>query len=457
MIENISDCTNRYITKIQPNFSRERNATKTDPTEIKALIGLLFLGGVLRSSHLNCKDLFSTDGTGVERFPATMSMYRFLFLLRCLRFDNIETRDDRKLLDNLAPIRDLFEAFVSNCKTNYCISEYATIDEKLESFRGKCKFRQYLPSKPAKYGIKIFALADAKTFYTLNLEIYAGKQPEGPYKVDNSPSAVVKRLVEPISGTGRNVTCDNWFTSVPLAKHLLDSNRLTLVGTIRKNKREIPPSFVQHRSRAQYSSKFAFDDQMTLVSYVPKKGKTVLLLSTMHYDAAIDSETGVKKKPEINTFYNSTKSGVDVVDALCATYNVGRVSNRWPLTIFYALLNVAGINSLVIYQSNKSERVIRREFLKRLSEEMVLDHMKRRLTMENLPRSLRSRISGYVGEETPMPGPPPKKSRTRCGYCPSSADRKTKTECHICATMICREHTTPTCYQCAEKASGSRD
>ena len=48
-------------------------------------------------------------------------------------------------------------------------------------------------------------------------------------------------------------------------------------------------------------------------------------------------------------FYNSTKSGVYVRDERCATYNIGRASNCWPL--FYAMPNVAGINSLVIYQS----------------------------------------------------------------------------------------------------------
>jgi hypothetical protein len=47
--------------------------------------------------------------------------------------------------------------------------------------RGRCGFKQYIPSKPAKYGIKMFALVDAKT-YKFNLETYVGTQPEGPYK-----------------------------------------------------------------------------------------------------------------------------------------------------------------------------------------------------------------------------------------------------------------------------------
>lgn len=43
-----------------------------------------------------------------------------------------------------------------------------------------------MKSKPAKYGIKIFSIACARTFYTTKIEVYIGKQPDGPYYDDNS-------------------------------------------------------------------------------------------------------------------------------------------------------------------------------------------------------------------------------------------------------------------------------
>lgn len=80
-----------------------------------------------------------------------------------------------------------------------------------------------------------------KCFYTSHLEVYCGKQPAGPYECENTPHAIVKRMVKHISKSGRNITCDNWFVSIPLAEDLLVNDKLTIVGTVRRNKREIPP------------------------------------------------------------------------------------------------------------------------------------------------------------------------------------------------------------------------
>lgn len=88
----------------------------------------------------------------------------------------------------------------------------------LLGFRGRCGFRQYIPSKPNKYGIKLFSLVDSKMFYTLNLELYVGQQHAGTFQANNDTRSIVVRLVAPISGTSRNFTTDNWFTSVLFAE-----------------------------------------------------------------------------------------------------------------------------------------------------------------------------------------------------------------------------------------------
>lgn len=451
IIDDIVTCTNIYISSVSGQYVRDRDANLTNSDELKALFGLLYFAGVMKSNNLNTKELWNTNGSGIELFPATMGINRFHFLLRCIRFDNIHTRDERKKVDKLAPIRNIFERIVKNFQNGFSPSEYVTVDEKLEPFRGKCPFRQYIKSKPAKYGIKIFGLADSRWFYTCNMEIYAGEQPEGPYRISNAAADVVKRLVTPISGTGRNIFCDNWFMSVPLAKDLLKDHNLTCTGTIRLNKRELPQELTEKRGREKYSSLFAFSKDMTITSYIPKPGRVVIVASTMHHDNKIDPDTGVEKKPVMITDYNLHKGGIDVVDKLCGTYTVSRKCKRWPLTVFFGMLNVSGINALVIYKNNigVENRVERRVFLKDLGLQLCKAHIASRLSLHSLPIHLKTSIKRIAGVEDEPKKKKEKRVSGRCEVCPTRKDRKTHSSCCKCNKLICREHSVVCCEECA--------
>ncbi|KAB0803806.1 hypothetical protein PPYR_00776 [Photinus pyralis] len=455
ILELIVSCTNKYLTAIRPNYSRERDVLDTNVDEVKALFGLLYIAGVLKSRHTNLKDMWATDKTAPEIFRMVMSKNRFYLLLRALRFDDLATRDERKQLDKLAPIRTIFEMFLQQCKSCYKAGPNCTIDEMLEGFRGRCSFRQYIPSKPNKYGIKIFSLVDSSSYYTMNMEIYAGKQPLGPFQIDNSASSVVTRLVQPISKSGRNITCDNWFTSVPLALDLLRNHRLTLVGTLRKNKAQIPPQFIETKSRPLYSSMFGFGQDSLLVSYVPKKNKNVLLLSTFHDDDVVDETTAEDCKPAVITFYNKNKAGVDVVDQLKSLYSVARITCRWPMTVFFSLLNIAGINGYIIHRSNNVTTVdSRRMYLKALADQLIHPHLYHRVKLQ-LPYLLGLQIRDYLNipvVNVPLQENNSEEQRPKCGFCPRKKNRNTRAKCAQCSTPICREHTSTVCIRCAQNA-----
>lgn len=439
--------TNEYIISIQNNFQRERDCKVVSYEELLALFGLLYMSGVLRSSHLNYQDLWANDGTGIEFFSNTMSCKRFLFILRSLRFDSRTTREARQSLDKLAAIRDFCSLMNENFQKCYSLSENVTIDEQLPGFRGRFCGVVYMPSKPTKYGIKHFALVDSATYYLHKFEVYVGVQPDGPFKLPSNTESLVKRLVETISGTGRNVTMDNWFTSVPLAESLLHEHTLTMVGTLRKNKAEIPKCFLPEKSREVTSSLFGFQKDMTLCSYVQKPKKAVLLLSTMHHD---DNVEGDKRKPEIIHFYNKTKGGVDTNDQMCASYNVGRRTKRWPMVIFFHLFNITGINSYVIYKSKIDSNISRRVFLKRLAVDLVKPYQISRASLPTLPRPLKKRLKilheSQDQESVSREGR--SSSYKRCHICPRTKDRKTKTECSKCHKHVCNDHMNVLCQSC---------
>ena len=131
------------------------------------------------------------------------------------------------------------------------------------AFRGRCGFRQYIPSKPAKYGIKIWWCCDSQTCYPLKGDVYLGRQP-GKQREVGQGARVVKQLVEPWRRSLRNVTADNFFSSIPLAEDRLKDGFI-FVGTIRSNKPHIPDSMKANSTRQVQSCLFGFNDQLTLV------------------------------------------------------------------------------------------------------------------------------------------------------------------------------------------------
>lgn len=52
VLERIVPNTNIYLDRIRPKFDRSRDLKSTNLTEIKALIGLLYLAGVHQSSRV---------------------------------------------------------------------------------------------------------------------------------------------------------------------------------------------------------------------------------------------------------------------------------------------------------------------------------------------------------------------------------------------------------------------
>lgn len=57
MLNKIVIYTNEYLDKIRPRYQRSRDVEPTNRAKIKAVIGLLYLVGIHRSSHINLRDL----------------------------------------------------------------------------------------------------------------------------------------------------------------------------------------------------------------------------------------------------------------------------------------------------------------------------------------------------------------------------------------------------------------
>lgn len=430
------------------------NYKNCDFIEIKALIGLLMLKSIFRCSNEKVLSIFSKGITGRPIFRATLSMKRFEVLLACLRFDDSNTREERKKTDRAAAISFIFNKFIKNCNELYSPGTNVTIDEMLVPFRGKCGFRTYMPKKPKKYGVKIMCLTDSSTSYLVDAYIYKGKNTDGEGLTEDEqkfskPTQSVIRLCKSIEGTNRNVTGDNWFTSVELVDELGDRS-LTYVGTLKKNKKEIPIEFLPSKERNVGSAIYGFGGTITLLSVVPKKNRAVLLLSSMHHNIATDENN---KKQEIVSYYNKTKAGVDLLDMKCAIYTSSSRTRRWPLAIFFQMIDISTVNSFIIYSTfNKNPLTTRFDFVHDLAMELLKPQLERRFLVPNLPRDLRKVLTEHLkkpqDENPDLDDKLPK--RKTCVKCPSAKRRKTAYKCVVCSDPICLECSKKICLSCAK-------
>lgn len=174
-----------------------------------------------------------------------MSRDQFQYLSRHICFDDKSSRSIRKAHDKFAPIWDIWDEVNKNLLKRYIPGKNLTVDEQLVPFRGRVSFKQYIPSKPD--GMKIWWICDSQTSYLLKGIPYLGK--DGDNRVVNLATKVVEELCAPFHRTNRNLTFDNFFTSFELAQKLL-SVGLTSIGTLRKNKKCIPPEFQPHLKRS---------------------------------------------------------------------------------------------------------------------------------------------------------------------------------------------------------------
>ena len=82
-----------------------------------------------------------------------------------------------------------------------------------------------------------------------------------------------------------------------------------------------------------------------------------------------------KKKQETAEFYNKTKCGVYVADQMARQYLVKADTCRWPVAIFYNILDLAGINAFALYKKRTGDKASRRDLLFRLAAGLREDYI----------------------------------------------------------------------------------
>ena len=356
-VGHISDGTHRSYA--QPDGSWK----DTTPEEINRLIALLIYFGLVKVSgvetYWSIKSLY--NGLWAK---GIMSRLRFKALMALLHVVDpaVETPGDK-----LRKVQSFVDDFKSKCVSLYQPRQQVAIDERMVKSRHRSGIRQYIKDKPTKWGIKLWVLADSSNGYTIDFNVYIGKAAEGAVSVNGLGYDVVIKLMRPLFNQGYHLYIDNFYTSAVLVKDLFRQGVAT-TGTIRENSRGFPPSLKNGSEWSKAgnvergSMRWVRDPPILALQWFDNK--VVSMLTTIEnandsIQVERKSKTGgvwrpiVVQQPQAIASYNCYMNAVDRSDQILATNNVLRKCMRWWKTLFFHLIDIAIVNSFILFREHQ--------------------------------------------------------------------------------------------------------
>ena len=218
--------TNLYARQYLDNrnfgpYSRYHKWSDKSPEEMKAYIALQVAMGI--NSKLELPDYWGKYWLTTNKFSDVMSRNGYQLLTTFLHFNDNEQHVARgqEGYDPLFKVRPLLDITDDRYTSAYAPDKELSIDESMIKFKGRIFFRQYLPAKPTKWGIKTFALCESNTGYALKFLIYTGKN---TFDCDrNSHFTVTEQvclqMMKDYENNGYTLYTDNYYSSPQLLRN----------------------------------------------------------------------------------------------------------------------------------------------------------------------------------------------------------------------------------------------
>ena len=218
----------------------------------------------------------------------------------------------------------MLDAVSTAFREEYRPSKFLSVDEGKVKYKGRLGFKQYMPLKPVKRGIKVWVLADSTNGYLYTMQVYTGKK-DGGQPEHSLGHRVVSDLVSNLQGKNYHIFSDNFFTSIRLAEDLLAEN-FYLCGTMRSNRTDFPSDLKPNKPevKALRRGESIFRQKENIVTIVWEDKKLASFISTQcdvrgHETVRRKQNDGTYiKVPTIPsvTLYNKYMGGVDHNDQM---------------------------------------------------------------------------------------------------------------------------------------------
>ncbi|CAC5408617.1 unnamed protein product [Mytilus coruscus] len=257
--------------------------------------------------------------------------------------------------DKLCHIRPVLDTLTTTCLDNYRPHKEQSIDEGMIAFKGRLSFKQYLPAKPTKFGIKVWERASPHNGYVHEFQVYTGR----------------------VAG-------------VRVEEELFDQllqDRIYCAGTVRINRRGMPEAI--KGAKLKERGETLTMQKGNLVATAWKDKKIVTYLST-NSDPTQSRTVRRRKKdgtvqdvpaPAVSESYNKYMFGVDLADQKRMQYSTCRKARKWYKYLFWFCFDLATVNALICMQESPNHRRASRtntetklsqlEFRKALAQQII--------------------------------------------------------------------------------------
>ncbi|CAF1349211.1 unnamed protein product [Didymodactylos carnosus] len=354
-VGNIVTQTNIY--RNQTNFTAAAKTAPWTDTNIPEMY-VFFVATILMSytKKNRIKDFWSTDNLiATPIFGRLFTRNRYLSLLRYLHFNDNTCATPGDRLVKLKPI-------LLNLKEKFSKSMYPyknlEIDESLMLWRGKLLFKQYIPSKRHRFGVKLFVLCDCKTKLILDFIVYTGSTTE----IKDFPSlgiseSIVTTLMEKYLHVGHVLYLDNWYSSPTLYETLHDM-KTGACGTVRSDSIGLRKILKKLKAGEKVSQ---FTDNLLYLRWYDKR--EINMLTTIHNDDMIRTEkinhitNEPVVKPRCIVDYNSNMGAVDNTDMQVSFSECVRKTIKWNKKLFFHIMDMTLLNAYIMYKEKTGKRL----------------------------------------------------------------------------------------------------
>ena len=345
----------------------------TTRAEISAYLGLNILIGIHELPQL-VMYWDSDEFIGVEGFKKTIPKHRFMTLGKYLHLVDPTTEDRNDLLCKVRPLVTRLERGFAEA---YTPGKNITVDEGLVKFNGRLSFKQYMPMKPDKFGIKVWLLADADTYYVPRFQVYLGKNRTNSelFQRKGLGYYVVWTLGEPYLDNNRHFFFDNFFTSTDLMRDLQARNTYAC-GTVRTNKKDYPSDLrrmklVRGEVRTRQIGNLVATFVSLLSTNTSPEPEIHAIRQVVRGRRKRVVPADAMKKPDVVGVYNGGMNGVDVNDQYRSYYPPGTTSRKWWKYLLWFFMNLSMVNAYILEKLAGKKKRRQLDFRRELAKLLI--------------------------------------------------------------------------------------